>query len=61
MPDADHQYDRQQHARGGQLQEWQPRIRNSRLVTIEGDAWHAAGAYPDRCAEETLEFIEEHL
>lgn len=41
--------------------EWQPRIRNSRLVTIEGDAWHAAGAYPDACAKETLKFIEEHL
>ena len=40
--------------------EWQPRIRNSRLLTIEGDAWHAAGAYPDRCAEETLSFIRRH-
>lgn len=40
--------------------EWQPRIRDSRLVTIEGDAWHAAGAYPDRCAEETLKFIDGH-
>ena len=40
--------------------EWQPRIRDSRLVTIEGDAWHAAGAYPDRCAEETLKFIGAH-
>ena len=38
--------------------EWQPRIRDSKLVTIEGDAWHAAGAYPDACAEETLNFIE---
>jgi len=38
--------------------EWQPRVRNSRLLTIDGDAWHAAGAYPDRCAEETLKFIE---
>ena len=38
--------------------EWQPRIRNSRLLTIEGDAWHAAGAYPDACAEETLKFID---
>jgi hypothetical protein len=40
--------------------EWQPRIRNSRLLTIEGDAWHAAGAYPDRCAQEALAFIETH-
>lgn len=40
--------------------DWQPRIRNSRLLTIDGDAWHAAGAYPDRCARETLAFIEGH-
>jgi pimeloyl-ACP methyl ester carboxylesterase len=40
--------------------DWQPRIRNSRLVTIEGDAWHAAGAYPDRCAEETVKFVDSH-
>lgn len=40
--------------------DWQPRIRNSRLVTIKGDAWHAAGAYPDACAEETLRFIDSH-
>jgi pimeloyl-ACP methyl ester carboxylesterase len=40
--------------------EWQPRIRSSRLVTIEGDAWHAAGAYPDACAEETLKFIDSY-
>ena len=40
--------------------EWQPRIRNSRLLTLEGDAWHAAGAYPDVCAGETLRFIDAH-
>jgi pimeloyl-ACP methyl ester carboxylesterase len=40
--------------------EWQPRVRNSRLLTLEGDAWHAAGAYPDRCARETLAHIESH-
>jgi 3-oxoadipate enol-lactonase len=40
--------------------DWQPRIPNSRLLTIEGDAWHAAGAYPDRCARETLAFIDGH-
>ena len=38
---------------------WQPRIRNSQLVILEGDAWHAAGAYPDRCAEAALKFIGE--
>ncbi len=36
---------------------WQPRIKNSTLIVLEGDAWHAAGAYPDRCAEASLEFI----
>ena len=40
--------------------EWQPRIRNSRLLTMEGDAWHAAGAYPDRCAQEARAFIDAH-
>ena len=40
--------------------DWQPRIRNSRLRTLEGDAWHAAGAYPDRCAEAAREFIDGH-
>jgi pimeloyl-ACP methyl ester carboxylesterase len=37
---------------------WQPRIANSRLLILEGDAWHAAGAYPDACAQASLEFIE---
>ena len=40
--------------------EWQPRVGNSRLLTLEGDAWHAAGAYPDRCAGETLAFIRRY-
>ena len=39
---------------------WQPRIANSQLLIIEGDAWHAAGAYPDQCAQAALEFIEAH-
>ena len=37
---------------------WQQRIRQSQLVILEGDAWHAAGAYPDRCAQEAVQFIE---
>ena len=37
---------------------WQPRIGNSRLLILEGDAWHAAGAYPDLCAQAALEFID---
>jgi len=36
---------------------WQQRIRRSELVVFEGDAWHAAGAYPDRCAQEAARFI----
>jgi len=24
---------------------------------MDGDAWHAAGAYPDRCAEAALKFL----
>jgi pimeloyl-ACP methyl ester carboxylesterase len=39
---------------------WQPRIADSQLLILEGDAWHAAGAYPDRCAQAALEFIEAH-
>jgi len=37
---------------------WQSRIKSSQLVMLEGDAWHAAGAYPDRCAQATLSFLE---
>ena len=36
---------------------WQQRIPQSQLVIIEGDAWHAAGAYPDRCAAEATKFF----
>lgn len=37
---------------------WQQRILQSQLIVLEGDAWHAAGAYPDRCAQEAAHFIE---
>ncbi len=36
---------------------WQQRIERSELLVLEGDAWHAAGAYPDRCAQAALDFI----
>lgn len=36
---------------------WVAGVKNARLLVLEGDAWHAAGAYPDRCAQATLEFI----
>jgi len=39
------------------VQAWQQRIRCSELLVVEGDAWHAAGAYPDRCAQEAVRFI----
>ena len=37
---------------------WQKRIKGSQLLVLEGDAWHAAGAYPDRCAQAALKFLE---
>lgn len=40
---------------------WQSRIKSSQLVVLEGDAWHAAGAYPDRCAQATLSFLEANM
>jgi pimeloyl-ACP methyl ester carboxylesterase len=39
------------------VKEWVSQIKNARLHIIEGDAWHAAGAYPDLCAKEVLSFI----
>ena len=36
---------------------WVAGVRSARLLVLEGDAWHAAGAYPDRCAQATLDFI----
>jgi len=36
---------------------WQEKLPQSKLVVIEGDAWHAAAAYPDRCAGEALGFL----
>jgi pimeloyl-ACP methyl ester carboxylesterase len=36
---------------------WQEKLANSKLVVLEGDAWHAAGAYPDVCAIEAARFL----
>lgn len=36
---------------------WQDKMQNSELVVIEGDAWHAAGAYPDLCAKAANQFL----
>jgi pimeloyl-ACP methyl ester carboxylesterase len=36
---------------------WQQKLARSELLVIDGDAWHAAGAYPDVCAKAAAEFI----
>ena len=36
---------------------WQKSLPESELMVIEGDAWHAAGAYPDRCAQAAAAFL----
>lgn len=36
---------------------WQQSLPDSELLVIEGDAWHAAGAYPDRCAQAAAVFL----
>lgn len=39
------------------VKEWQQSLPRSELMVIDGDAWHAAGAYPDRCAKAAAEFL----
>ncbi len=36
---------------------WQQKLARSELLVIDGDAWHAAGAYPDVCAKAAAEFL----
>jgi len=36
---------------------WHATIKGSTLHVIEGDAWHAAGAYPDVCAQIVRDFL----
>jgi pimeloyl-ACP methyl ester carboxylesterase len=36
---------------------WQTQIPGSRLVVLESDAWHAAGALPDECAKLAADFL----
>lgn len=38
--------------------EWQTKIPASKLIVLESDAWHAAGALPDVCAKAAREFID---
>lgn len=40
------------------LEKWQRRMPDAQLVIVPGDAWHAAGAYPDLCAETAIRFIQ---
>ncbi|MEK6593937.1 MAG: alpha/beta hydrolase [Pseudomonadota bacterium] len=39
---------------------WVSRVKSARLLVLEGDAWHAAGAYPDRCAQASVDFLAEY-
>jgi pimeloyl-ACP methyl ester carboxylesterase len=36
---------------------WQQKLGLSELLVIDGDAWHAAGAYPDVCAKAAMGFL----
>ncbi len=40
-----------------QTREWQVKIPNSRLLVLPGDSYHVAATDPDRCAQETRDFI----
>ncbi|MEO7725691.1 MAG: alpha/beta hydrolase, partial [Burkholderiales bacterium] len=40
--------------------EWQTKIPGSKLIVLESDAWHAAGALPDVCAKAAKEFVDAH-
>jgi len=41
------------------VEEWQKKMHQSSLLVIEGNAWHAAAAYPDQCAGAAKEFLNE--
>jgi 3-oxoadipate enol-lactonase len=36
---------------------WQSQIAGSKLLVLESDAWHAAGALPDECAKAAADFL----
>ena len=38
---------------------WQEKVPHSRLLVIDGDAWHPAGAYPDVCGAAAMGFLLE--
>ncbi len=43
------------------VEERQKKMHQSKLIVVEGDAWHAAAAYPDICANVTIEFLDRGL
>ena len=43
------------------VEEWQSKMHQSSLLVVEGDAWHAAAAYPDICANAAIEFLTKVL
>ncbi len=36
---------------------WQEKMYNAKLMIVDGDAWHPAGAYPDVCARSAARFM----
>ena len=42
-----------------ETREWQEQIGDSRLLVLPGNSYHVAASHPERCAQATLEFIEE--
>jgi pimeloyl-ACP methyl ester carboxylesterase len=43
-----------------QTRAWQEQVPNSELLVLPGDSYHVAVTDPDRCARETLDFIQRH-
>ena len=41
----------------GSVKAWQSQMKNSQLLVLESDAWHAAGALPDECAQAAADFL----
>ena len=41
------------------VKEWQTQMQQSSLLVIDGDAWHAAAAYPEQCAIAAKQFLEQ--
>ena len=41
-----------------ETREWQQQIARSELLVIPGNSYHVAASDPDRCATETLAFIQ---